>query len=232
MNFKECRLWVVFIMLMSITVSFAQSSDSNYADLLKTQKQDTKRIYLHENTKDILKIEPFQLLDGRLPLIFEHRFKERYSISIAPGLLFPYDFYDTFNMKDLSREDGFFVTSLSSINPKFYNPSLGFSLYLEPRFYSKSWYSSYNSLFVGLLHYPNLNVLEVGCSRGYCLDFGRIHCEYSIKLSYVSQKLLNDETEYKFLPYLTKVDEEIEPNLFKLSICVQLGYVLSNIRVK
>jgi len=86
-----------FLLLFVCIELFGQTNDSTYEKYLINKKYVPKRVYYTTDSPEILKTEIAEILDGNIPIIWEHRFTDHLGIDGGVGLIMPYSFVDFFD---------------------------------------------------------------------------------------------------------------------------------------
>ena len=221
--------YLFLVVLLVVSSSFqllSQTSDSTYQQYLLNNKNVPKRIYYCSENLDILKTNLSAILDGNVPLIWEHRFNEYYAIDGGPGLILPYSMIDYFKNSELGNTNPF------GLNSNFENKKLGFSYEIEPKLFlaDNSLFINHNgysffSVFYKELLYSNLRIKELGVGLGITCDFDRTTIQMIFSICYDQQTLLDNFYNFKYLGPFSSVESNTANNL-RLSLRLELGYIL------
>jgi len=184
------------ILISSIINVCSQTNDSTYQKYLLNNQNVPRRIYYGTDTHDILKTDITSLIDGILPVIWEHRFTEHLGIDGGVGLIMPYSVVDIFR----NDADNFNESSFFGYNPSFKNRNFGASLQIEPKIY----FSDNNSLFIGnnghsflsafynLKGYNQLKLSEIGLGLGIAEEVNKVSIQVIFSVFMVNQTAYTD----------------------------------------
>ncbi|WP_243349744.1 hypothetical protein [Parabacteroides sp. FAFU027] len=219
------------ILLFSGTF-FAQTSDSIYQQYLLNNKNVPKRVYYTDNSQNILKTNIFSLLDGHLPIIWEHRFDNNMGFELGPGIILPYTFSDIIGQKQL--EEIYKPNFPFILNPDFSNKKLGVSFHLEPKLYlgSSPWgslgtfysFKSYSKMWMNQIGLAFNFIDEYPSSKKYATQMG-------ITFSYVNQIPYYNiaDVRYTGTSYESLSGHGLPMiNCFLLAFRFQPGYIFEN----
>ena len=227
---KESIKIVLLFCSISISSIFnvcSQTNDSTYQKYLLNNQNVPKRIYYGTDTRNILKTDITSILDGILPIIWEHRFTEHLGIDGGVGLIMPYSVIDIFR----KEADNFSESSFFGYNPSFKNKKIGASLQIEP----KLFFSDNNSLFIGsrgysflsafynLKGYSQLKISEIGLGWGVTGDIDRVTLQMIFSVFVVNQTASSGYDDFKYIDFLTYVDGNTAKSL-RASLRVQIGF--------
>lgn len=213
----------LFAFLFSATV-FSQTNDSTYQQYLLNNKNVPKRVYYNSDVKNILKTSIFSIVDGNIPIIWEHRFNDYFALEGGPGLILPYTVTDLF-VGDTSHD--FF--HLLGQNTNFKNRKIGASFQLEPKLFLGLSSSYYISTFYRYRGYSSLHINEVGIAYGVNLDSDYLANELSFALSYLNQVPISENSEVRFAGVKSSNLSSYGlamVNTIQLSLRLHLGYII------
>jgi hypothetical protein len=211
----------------------SQTNDSTYQKYLLNNQNVPKRIYYGTDIHNILKTDITSIIDGIIPIIWEHRFTEHLGIDGGVGLIMPYSVLDLFS-KEASNFSG---KSFFGYNPSFKNKKIGASLQIEPKLFISD-----NSLFIGnkgctflsafynLKGYNQLNISEIGMGWGVSGELDKVCLQMIFSVFMINQTAYSESTDFKYIDFLTTVDGNTAKSL-RASLRIQIGYNF-NSRIK
>ncbi|WP_165021271.1 hypothetical protein [Dysgonomonas sp. ZJ279] len=103
----------------------------------------------------IIKTDILSIIDGDLPIIYEHRFSSLFAVEAGVGLILPYE-----------NEISTFPISAEN-NRNFKNTKFGYSLLAAPRIYFAHSSKNYMALMVRYRRYDELSIAEYGVGKGW-----------------------------------------------------------------
>jgi hypothetical protein len=204
----------------------SQTNDSTYQKYLLNNQNVPKRIYYGTDTRNILKTDITSILDGIIPVIWEHRFSEHLGMDGGLGLIMPYSIIDLFS----KEADNFYGTSFFGYNPSFKNKKIGVSLQIEPKLFfsdnslligNKGY--SFLSAFYNLKGYDQLKISEIGLGWGITGELDKVSLQMIFSVFMVNQTAYSDYNDFKYIDFLTSVDGNTAKSL-RASIRIQIGY--------
>lgn len=232
---------IISLMIFYSLSIYCQSNDSTYLNYLLKYKNVSKRYDRTGMSKNILKTNIVQLLDGEFQTNWEHRFNDNFGFDLGPGLILPYScnsFYGS-NAYDVDDIEGIFKPMILFLynNKQFVNKNFGFSLLFEPKFYffSKTKFITTdhsNSIgpFYRFRSYSNLTINEFGIAYTYIPGISKLTYTPSVAFSYTIQTPFNNESDLKFFGNPTaNINSHNLPDYtsFRIYVRVDLGYVFN-----
>lgn len=235
------KIYLSLILLLYSTFTFCQSNDSTYLKYLLKNKDVSKRYDRTCLSKNILKTNIVQLLDGEFQTTWEHRFNNNFGFDLGPGLILPYSCNSYFGRDTNIKVDRSWMFNAMSIflynNEQFVNEQFGFSLLVEPKYYffSKTKlittdHSNSIGPFYRFRSYSNLTINEFGIAYTYLPGFSKLTYTPSVAFSYTIQTPFNNVSDLKFFGNPTsKINSLNLPNYhsFRIYIRVDIGYVFN-----
>lgn len=180
----------------------AQTNDSTYLNYLNNSTSIPKMKSIGTDMKNIIKTDIFSIVDGHLPIIWEHRFKDNLGFDIGSGLLLPYNFFKILGKGSLDAYPDFFPFI---INPNFKNDKFGISFYAAPKFYFRSIKNDLLddhidciSTYYTMKSYSDLFINEVGITYTYILNYSAVTFQPLFGISYINQAPHNDIANVKY----------------------------------
>lgn len=221
---------LIFPILLSLFAlyGYSQTSDSTYQKYLQNPQNVPKRVYYSSDNKNILKTDLGSIIDGNIPLIWEHRFSDHFSIDGGVGVTMKYSI-NSF----ISNNDNY-GDSPWGLNTRFRSDKPGYSFQLEPRLNiaDNSPLIGKGSLFVSLYHkqiaYPRLNISESGIGYGYSNDFEHTSLQFIFLVLYLHQVKASESDEFKYSGDLFQQTNSRIANGFVASIRIQFGFILDS----
>lgn len=220
---KLSATFFLFPFLFSMAV-FSQQNDSTYQQYLLNNKNVPKRVYYNSNEKNILKTSIFSIMDGNLPIIWEHRFNDYLALKGGPGLLLPYTQTDLFTSDDL-----YDFYNLLGVNTNFKQRKIGASFQLESKLYMDICSSYFISAFYRYRGYSSLNINEIGIAYGVDLDSDYFANELSFAVSYLNQVPISENSEVRFSGVKSSNLSSYGlamVNTIQISFRLHLGYII------
>ena len=227
------KLSTVFLFLLLFSAGLmAQTSDSIYQQYLLNNHNVPKRVYYTDDSKNIIKTNIFSIIDGNLPIIWEHKFDNCLGFEIGPGIILPYTFFDIIGQ---NKTDELFKPSFPFIiNPTFSNRKLGVSFQVEPKLYlgNVPWGSL--GTFYSLKSYSKLLIHEIGFAFNFIDQYPgskNFASQMGITFSYLNQIPLYNVENVK---YIGTVSNEFSSyglpkvSCFLLAFRLQVGYLFDN----
>lgn len=224
---EKYKILVLSLCLFIVIPLLAQTSDSTYQQYLQNNSKVPKRYYYASDSKNILKTDIVAMLDGNIPLIWEHRFSEHWGLDGGVGVLLKYSMNDYVSKKDFDDEAPF------GLNTNFKNNKLGFSCQLEPKIFlsdnsvliDKGY--TFLSLYYKNLFYSRLSIREIGVGYGFTADFDHTTLQMILSILYVRQSIPTQEDEFKYLgPFSSANGTEAKGAM--ISLRIQLGYIFNS----
>ena len=219
---------------------FTQSNDSTYLNYLLKNNNVPKRTFRTGMTKNILKTNIIQLLDGELQTIWEHHINDLFGFDIGPGLILPYTLNKYIGSESAYEGDNLLVSSGNLFlyhKVGFENKKFGFSFQAEPKFYFNSktkFLTTDHSNSIGPFYhfrsYSNLLINEIGLAYTYIPGFDKITYVPSIAFSYTIQTPMNSASELKFFgnPIATLNSYNLtDYTSFRIYFRMNFGYIFN-----
>lgn len=239
------KVFLLIVFVFFVNIVKAQNNDSTYQHYLNDNNFIPERVYYYVGKSEIIKTDIAEILDGNIPIIWEHRFTDGFGLSSGLGIILPYSFADIIYGKnrELSNEDALFL--ITGLNPLFENRHCGFSMKIEPVLISKTRHFFVNnvdenslSMFYSLKSYERLNISEFGISLGACYDFNKFILQTNVAISYLTQYNIKNENDIKYISIFGMSGDSdnfkdlSRLSLLKISLQIQIGYKLSLRRKK
>jgi hypothetical protein len=194
---SKCRLFILVILavIQASTVLSQNDKSPNYYNLKKAEK------YTAGSYSDMIKTDVYSIIEGDVPVIWEHFFSDRFSVEAGVGLTLPYSL-DLFSK----------VVPFTEINPNFKNNRFGMSLLIEPKLHQTIFGEDYQMVFIRLKNFNQLLVSEYGVGSGLPIRFGKYSIEVVGHISLCRQTLRHGGTEFKYLPneFLESLSSSVE----------------------
>ena len=208
----------------------SQTNDSTYQQYLLNNHNVPKRIYYTKDIRNVVKTDLVSILDGVLPIIWEHRFSESIVLDGGVGLIMPYSIIDVFGYSARANSNNGSQNNLLGYNQSFDNDKFGTSVHLEPKLYFSESGSSidsnsnaYMSLFYDRKAYDRLGMTAFGAAYGYEIDYDKISLDLSFAIYKVKQNAFSDYNDFKFTAGLSERNGTTAESL-RLSLRCQIGF--------
>lgn len=229
------KLIVLFFILNSLSV-LSQTNDSTYLNYLLKDKSVPKRNDYAGDKKNIIKTNIISIIDGELPIIWEHRFNDRFGFDIGPGLIMPYSANKRFGAEDMETAP-FFDKNIFYLNPDFENTKFSASFLVEPKvfFHLNDKFIikktiTFLSPFFRVKAYPNQFVKEIGISYGGVREESKFSSSLSFALSYTIETPYDSDTVLKYRGTASKRISSFnlpEYTLLRFYIRINIGTVIN-----
>lgn len=218
---------ITFLFFITSVLSLsAQTNDSTYQQYLMNNKNVPKRVYYSSDVKDIIKTDIPSIIDGIIPVIWEHRFNDNFGIEGGVGLIMKYSVIDYFNEYDRRT---FSDVGLFGLNPAFKNKKYGTGLHIEPRFFTSGdplFLGSNGTSFISCTYnrnfYSNLDISEIGAGYGTTFESDIMSLQLAISIFRVNQTAHNSADDFKYQGQFCLV-EGLKAKSLRISIGIQLG---------
>lgn len=210
----------------------AQTSDSIYQEYLLNNHNVPKRVHYTNDSRNIIKTNIISVIDGHLPIIWEHKFDNCFGFEAGPGIIFPYTFFEIIGQ---NKPDNFFKPLFPFIiNPTFSDRKLGVSFQIEPKLYlGNTPWGSLGS-FYSFKSYSKLLIHEIGFAFNFIDQYPgskNFASQMGITFSYVNQIPLYNVEDVKYVGTESN-DLSVyglpKVSCFRLAFRLQVGYLFDN----
>lgn len=248
-KFKVSLLVLFSVLCMSPKVS-AQTTDSIYALYLKDPTKVPPRVKYTSDKFNAIKLRVFDMLDGHLPIVWEHRFNNWLGVDLAPGIILPFTINDYIKSETLDRisfspfESPQLSVGLIKMNSTFVNHHFGYSAFVQPKVYAGEirigerrptrstqaypWLSC--GPFYSFKNYSSVMINEVGFAFDFITYSSSEHftSQYGVSISYMMQSPKHNIQEVR---YNGVQSSELSMfgipnvNVVRVTLRYQLGYI-------
>lgn len=253
MNKIKIAFFFLFAFLCQFPKIGAQTTDSIYALYLKDPTKVPPRVKYTSDKFNAIKLRVFDMMDGHLPIVWEHRFNNWLGVDLAPGLILPFTINDYINsnvLDDLSFsviDNSGLSIGTTKMNTSFVNHHLGFSAFVQPKVYAGDivigersptrstqtypWLSC--GPFYSFKNYSSVMINEVGFAFDFITYSSSEHftSQWGVSVSYLQQSPKHNISEVRYngvqSPELSMFGIP-NVNILRITLRYQLGYIFAN----
>ena len=214
MKIKTFTFFICMLFSLIFSVILAQNNDST--TYFYTKKVTETKI---SDISDLIKTDIYSIAEGDLPIIWEHRFSDNFTLEGGLGMIMPFT-------NDIMST----IIPIAQLNPDFKNKKFGLSFVVEPRYRGiENTKVNYFSAIARLRSYDQLFISEYGLGFGTSFNISKITVEPAVYFTFCFQKTYGGNTIFKYNPSTTVEslgikDDYNNQTAVRMTFALKLGY--------